>query len=109
MSLTEKAYQERKWGSFPTLRKALEDKKIPEHYFGITSVDENMFDAMSRLIEIATLVGEFKSCVKETANSLGVEKMWEDLERLEDYLKEGQRFFERSIRNVRMVARSLRD
>ena len=109
MCLTEKAYQERKWGSFPTLRKALEDKKIPGHYFGMTSADDNMFDAMGRLLDIAVLFDEFKGYVKETANSLGVEKMCEDLKTLENALERARGFFEGSIRNVRMVARSIRD
>ena len=51
--LTEKALRERKWGAYPALRKALEDKSIPNSYYGPTLVWDNVFGALHRLLEIA--------------------------------------------------------
>jgi hypothetical protein len=108
MSLTREAYQERKWGQFPILRKVLEAKEIPAHYFGVSSASDNMFDAMGRLLEIAVLVREFENQLKETALSLGPEKMQDDLRTLEQALERAQSFFGQSIHQVRTLSQSIR-
>ena len=54
--LTEEDSRERMWGEYPSLRKALENKRIPDSYFGPTSISDNMFDAMVRSVTIAILV-----------------------------------------------------
>jgi hypothetical protein len=46
MRLSAEGYRERKWGPFPALRQALEDKQIPSNYFGPTSVADNMSEAL---------------------------------------------------------------
>jgi len=56
--LTEEGYKTRFWGSFSALRRVLEEKKVPDHYYGPTSVSDNMFAAMSRHLELAILVRE---------------------------------------------------
>ncbi len=71
MSLTLEAYKERQWGSFPALRRALEDKKVPDHYYGFTSISDNLFDALGRLIEIGVLTSEFTHDIKEMAKTTG--------------------------------------
>jgi hypothetical protein len=38
--LTQAAFDERKWGPFPALRKALADKRLPDDYYGIASTDD---------------------------------------------------------------------
>jgi len=45
--LTEEVSRERKWGQFPVLRKALEGKRVPDSYYGPTSVSDNMFEAFA--------------------------------------------------------------
>ena len=49
--LTEEGSRERMWGKYPSLRKALENKRIPDSYYGPTSISDNMFDAMVRLLQ----------------------------------------------------------
>jgi hypothetical protein len=66
--LTEKAAQDRKWAGFPTLRLLLETKRIPDLYFGATSVSDNIFNKLNRLIEINILVEENR---KEIIENLG--------------------------------------
>ena len=107
MSLTEEAYRERKWGPFPVLRKALEDKKVPSNYYGITSASDNMFEAMGRLMEIAVLASEYQSDIKETAVSMGLEEMNKDLRLLEKSLEHASFFFKEKIEAVRTLSDSI--
>ena len=107
MSLTPEAYRERKWGSFPALRQALENKEIPSNYYGLTSADDNMFDRMDRLMEIAVLVVEYKRDIKETAQSVGREEMYTDLRRLEENIEQASHFFKRTIEEVRTLYTTL--
>ncbi|HQO78829.1 MAG TPA: hypothetical protein PLG17_10000, partial [Thermodesulfobacteriota bacterium] len=101
--LTAKAYQERKWRAFPALRKALEDKKVPDDYYGPTSVSDNMFARMDRLLEISVLVSEYQEHIKETAKSVGREEMYRDLRRLEEDLEQAAYFFKRQIEKVQTL------
>ena len=39
--LTEKAQSERKWGWLPALRPILESKRVPDRYFGSSSVSKH--------------------------------------------------------------------
>jgi len=103
MSLTEKAYQERKWGSFPALRQALENKKIPSESYGFTSVSDNMFESMGRLLEISVLTIGCKNHIRETAQSVGREAMYSDLRRLEEALEQASNFFKRQIEEVQTL------
>ena len=107
MSLTPEAYRERKWGYFPTLRHALENKEIPSNYYGLTSADDNMFDRMTRLMEIAVLMVEYKRHIKETAQSVGREEMYTDLRRLEEDLEQTSHFLKRMIEEVRTIYTTL--
>ena len=107
MCLTQEAYRERKWGHFPALRKALEDKQVPGSYYGITSASDNMFDAMGRLMQIAVLTDEYESDIKATALSVGREDMYRDLRNLERALEDASRFFKRNIDKVRMLQDAL--
>jgi len=57
--LTEEGSREHMWGKNPKLRKALENKRIPDSYYGPTSISDNMFDAIVRFVTIAILVREY--------------------------------------------------
>ena len=107
MSLTAEAYRERKWGSFPALRQALENKEIPSNYYGLSSADDNMFDRTDRLIQISVLVVEYKRHIRETAQSVGREEMYTDLRRLEEDLEQASHFFKRTIEEVRTLYATL--
>ena len=93
MSLTAEAYRVRKWGHFPALRKALEDKEVPSNYYGLTSASDNMFDAMRRLIEIAVLTDEYENDIKATTVSVGRDEMYRDLHNLEMAFENATGFF----------------
>jgi len=104
MYSAEEARRERLWGPFPALRKALEDKKIPETFYGF---DENMFAFMARLMEIAVLVESYESDIKETATLVGREEMSRDLHELEEALEDASYFFRSAAGRVRTLYRNL--
>jgi hypothetical protein len=107
MCLTPEAYRERKWGHYPALRQALENKKIPSHYYGFTSASDNMFESMGRLIQISVLAVEYKDHIRETSQSVGREDMYRDLQSLEEQLEDAARFFKRRSEEVRQLYTTL--
>jgi hypothetical protein len=56
--LTYEAYNERKWGPFPALRKVLETRRLPDSCYGWTSVSDNAFDQRHRAVEMSFLACE---------------------------------------------------
>ena len=108
MSLTEKAHRERMWGSFPTLRQALEDKKLPDRFYGLTSAHDNIFDQTRRLMQIALLAVEYEKNIKETAQSVGEDKMYTDLRWLKTYLKDASEFFTRKAKEIEAIQDTFR-
>ena len=108
MSLTQEGYLQRQWGSYPSLRKALSDKRISNYdYIGITSAHDNIFDATNRLIEIAILADEYESEIKKIVKTEGRKKVWKDLERLEKELEHASYFFEKSIHRLKEIGSDL--
>jgi hypothetical protein len=66
--LTEEGNKRRFWGPLVTLRQLLEDKSIPDHYYGPASVCDNVFAAISRILELSVLVRENSAAIIEAAN-----------------------------------------
>lgn len=56
--LSPKALEARMWGPFPTLSSILPDKRVPDHYYGPTSVSDNVFNRIERLLEVMAIVRE---------------------------------------------------
>jgi hypothetical protein len=63
MSLTEEAYFERKWGEFPILASIVSQGQLNSKWTGSSSVADNIFDHVHRLIDI-------QARVKENANEI---------------------------------------
>jgi hypothetical protein len=53
------------WGSFPALRVILEEKRVPDHYYGPSSVSDNIFGQLSRLLQLIILIRENKAQITE--------------------------------------------
>lgn len=101
--LTEEASRQRWWGPFPALRKAIEKKRVPDSYYGPTSVSDNVFESLGRLVSIAILAHEYRSIVKQAARSVGVEAMSRDLRKLEDDIEAARSFLNQQAENVRAL------
>ena len=107
--LTDKALAERMWGPFPALRIILESKRVPDRYFGPTSVSDNVFDKMERLLIMAILVRENRRDIVEALKSklpgdelrqLPQANLKQDLETLHRTFCWGSRVFEAAINDV---------
>jgi len=66
--LTPKAEHERTWGWIPALGKLLGEQRVPDHYFGPTSVSDNEFKKVQRLMKIYILICENRC---EIAKAMG--------------------------------------
>jgi len=97
----------REWGPFPTLRKALENKKIPDKYFGIASVSDNMFEYLDRLVHIVVLALEYQSSIHEVAQAEGKYEMCRDLGFLIEQLEAASLSFQRRADKIRALCREL--
>jgi len=80
--LTEEARRERKWGSFPALRQALESKTLPAQYRPLTSTSDTFFDAILRIFDIADLVQAYADDVQRASIVTGTDEMCRDLDRV---------------------------
>jgi hypothetical protein len=106
--LTEKARTERMCGPFPALRMILESKRVPDRYFGPTSVSDNVFNKIQRLLIMAVLVHENRSDVVEALKSeppgdgsrLAQANLKQDLETLHRAFCWGSRVFEAAINDL---------
>ena len=98
---------ERKWRPFPALRKALEDKHIPDSYYGIASTSDDMFSQIDRILEIAILVHEHETVIKQVVSSVGSANMYEDLRNLETSLKGICSMFQQLAEDIRALSFNL--
>ena len=101
--LSPEGLRERRWGRFPALRKALEDKRIPDQHYGFTSVSDNMFDALQRLLETAVLAGEHQDDILAAARVVGPEQMFGDLQRLIQDLEAAAGSFRQQAERIRAL------
>lgn len=85
--LTEKSESDKKWGWLPALRSILESRRVPDHYLGSSSVLDNVFDRMHRLMEIEILVHEHRADIIEMLGSDARRQIVEDLQRLRGALR----------------------
>jgi len=87
MMLTEQALRDRKWEWLPALRPILEFKRVPDRYYGPTSVSDNIFDRVHRLIEISILIQENQAEIAEQLRADGHERIREDLYRVHEAIR----------------------
>ena len=100
MSLRPNAVQERKWGKFPALRKILEGKELPHRYYGNSSISDNVFEKINRLIEISFLVQENESEVLKRQED---KKLIQDLSQLENELRSMEEILTQGRNHLRRI------
>ena len=109
MSLTEKAYEARKWRGLHNLQSALSKTKLSDHHYGYSSAHYNKFESLSDLLRISLLVIENIDDLPYSGGERTVKEMMsladelqhnaEQLSELSSRLKtEAQRWAERSWR-----------
>src|SRR3954463_12926690 len=105
--ISAQALKEREWGHFPALRQALETMSVPEHYFGETSVSDNIFDRISRLTKQSILVQEYRDRIFQAAASTGKEQMVEDLRNLESGFEQVETLFAIARKTIEEIRQEL--
>ena len=81
---------------------------MPDGFYGVTSVSDNMLDRMRRLIEIATLVDKHRTDIKDAMPTLGRDELREDLYHIQDELDGTSRLLCAMRDSVRSVLDDLR-
>jgi len=106
--LTEKALNERMWGKYPTLRKILEQKKIPDEYYGSTSVTDNIFDRNEGLLKLIILLVEF-SKRNEELDSVSSEKLIIELKSVMNEIDSYSEYMERQRCKIQELINKLNE
>ena len=95
------------WGQFPALRLLLEPKRVPDRYYGPTSVSDTVFSQIERLLTMAILLHENRHEVLETLKSQSASsesyersQLRRDLEHLHEAFCWGSRLFEAAINEI---------
>src|SRR4051812_7048233 len=105
--LSAQALEERMWAPFPVLRQALQGEKVPDLYYGFTSVSDNMFDRIQRAATLVVLIKEFRPKITEIGRLVGKEKMLQDLQLLQRIFEHEGFLFKEGIEIVRKLAADL--
>jgi hypothetical protein len=107
--LTEKAIIGRQWGAFPALFKLLGEKRLSTNWTGPTSVSDNMFESITRILEIYALVQENSEEVRLTLQAEGPPEggnsLPANLERLSYELAQVSEFFADAAGKTRTLSR----
>ena len=100
--LTESASRERKWGSFPALRQVLEVTPSSTRHIGLTSVSDNVFEQLQRLVDIADRAEEHKEVLLQAVRERPElrAQMAEDLRQLQSGLDALRHAFDREIESL---------
>jgi hypothetical protein len=106
--LTEEAVRERMWGPFPTLRRILESKPVPDRYHGPTSVSDTVFSQIERLLTMAILLHENRREVLQALQSQPSDEsqkrsqsmLRQDLDQLHHALWRGATLFEAAMNDI---------
>ncbi|MCB1209194.1 MAG: hypothetical protein KDK97_07705 [Verrucomicrobiales bacterium] len=91
--LTDKALHERKWGRFPSLDRVLGQHPVPSHHYGFTSVSDNIFSQLTRLLEVAATVQEHADVVLAVTDTKIAMRLPDDLDNLAHQLHDASRVF----------------
>jgi len=103
--LTDKALCERRWGKFPVLRLAIENRTLSGHHYGWTSVDDNIFQKLPRVLEIGFLALESRGQIREVASTEGWGGMHRDVELLSNELRALGELLKQVARDVESLHR----
>ncbi len=109
MSLTEEALYERKWRRFPELGKLLSRKQLGLEWTGPSSVSDNIFDQVHRLLEMYAIVEENSKEIEQATagaeHSIIGDSIREELLKLSEGLSWAAERFTNASNSVEKLAR----
>jgi len=91
--LTNEALHDRKWARFPALSSVLGEYPVPSHHYGFSSVSDNVFNQLTRLLEIASTVQQHADVVQAVTDTEIAMRLPDDLNHLTNELQEASRLF----------------
>jgi hypothetical protein len=103
--LTNEALHERKWGRYPSLGRLLGEHPVPSHYYGFSSISDDLFSWLNRAAEVAVTVREHADSLRAVTDAELAPRLPDDLGRLERELHEASRFFTEHEELVRDLCR----
>ena len=108
MSLTEKAFYERRWGRFPQLSKILDDSELSVRWIGVSSASNNIFDDIENLLKASALVLDHEVVVNEFLVESREHNMLvnKELSLLTDELMEAAKFLKLLAEEIKKIQRS---
>ena len=104
--LTERAHYERMWKNLPELAKLLDKKQLSLNWTGPTSVSDNIFDSVTRLVRIYALVKDNEPEIEEAAKKIG-SPLHLDLMELSRTLSSAGDFFSQESHSISRFAHRL--
>jgi hypothetical protein len=91
--LTDHAIYERKWGRYPSLGRLLVAHQVPDHYYGWSSVSDNVFDWLDRVAKTAVVTKEHAAILRGATDPQLIKSLPDELHELELQLVAAARFF----------------
>jgi len=101
--LSHEALNERKWERYPSLGVLLGTHPVPDHYYGWSSISDNVFSRLNRVAEVAVTTKEHAALLRETTDPKLIQLLPEDLRALEHELESAARFFTDHAEAVRAL------
>ena len=107
--LTQEGYKKRFWADLITLRRILEDKKIPDKYYGLSTSD-NMFESVGRTLRLSVLIRENRASIIDAASQDPqlTDALKTELKKLQSMLRSVSDLFEHECYVIEWVNKELK-
>jgi hypothetical protein len=96
------------WRSFPALRKILENKRLPDSYYGFGIIPRNSFERLGWVLDIAHLACEYEADIRNAVGiSMEANEIRKDLDELRNELAGAISFIDDTSRRVKRLCSTL--
>lgn len=96
------------WRSFPALRRILENKRLPDSYYGFGIIPHNRFERLDWVLDIAHLACECETDIRSAVGKpMDANEIRRDLDELRNELAGAISFIDDASRRVERLCRAL--
>jgi hypothetical protein len=96
------------WRSFPALRKILENKRLPDSYYGFGIIPQNRFERLDWVLDIAHLACECEADIRGAVGKpMEANDIRKDLDELRNELAGVISLIDDASRRVERITRAL--
>lgn len=103
MCLTEQGYIDRMWGNLPTLGRLVGGKRPKDHWYGPSTASDNVFESMSRLMEVYAVVVDSRKELTSTNNESEEKNFVKDLENLASMLRHAAGIYQNAADEIKTL------